>query len=97
MGPMWEPSPRLSAVEAIHTPQGFQSPSNLMAPCRITQHFLDRSATVAGLLVHPVFLVSLVQPNKQKNPINQIHQTSFFLYWRIFLALCQGGHHDPSP
>jgi hypothetical protein len=60
MGPTWGPSLRLSAVEAIRTPQGFQFPLDLMAPCRKTRHFLDRSSTVAVLLVDLIHLVNLV-------------------------------------
>ena len=34
MEPTWGPSPLRSVVEAIRTPQDFQSPSDQMAPCR---------------------------------------------------------------
>src|SRR6185503_2918381 len=47
MGLTWGPLLHPSAVEAIHTPQGFQSLSDLMAHCRITRPSLDRSSTVA--------------------------------------------------
>jgi hypothetical protein len=60
MEPTWGLLPRLSVVEAIRTPQGFQSPSDQMAPCRKIRHFLDRSSTVAVLLVDLAHLICVI-------------------------------------
>src|SRR5688572_18732456 len=63
MGPTWERSPHHSAVEAIRTLQGFQSPLDLMVPCRITRRSLDRSSTVAVLLLSERAMIPLHDDN----------------------------------
>ena len=57
-------------VEAIRTLQGFQSPLDLMAPCRITRHSLGRSSTGAVLLLSERAMIPLHDDNPtERTPV----------------------------